>query len=105
MKLGAQVKAKGPVCSSRPFLSKAHGSGQSVPNFVSPFKQARCGHRLGVLHQANRAEKCTARARTSGEKNLFVVLLVMAPTSQEFEPPTNPGRFMDAKALMSELSQ
>jgi hypothetical protein len=24
---------------------------------------------------------------------LFVVLLVMAPPSQELEPPTNPGRF------------
>src|SRR6476620_4880239 len=34
----------------------------------------------------------TARARTSGE-NLFVVLLVMAPSSQELEPPANPGRF------------
>jgi hypothetical protein len=30
--------------------------------------------------------------RTSGE-NLFVVLLVMAPPSQELEPPANPGRF------------
>jgi len=34
----------------------------------------------------------TARPRTSGE-NLFVVLLVMAPPSQELEPPTNPRRF------------
>ena len=34
----------------------------------------------------------TARARISGE-NLFVVLLVMAPPSQELEPPTNPARF------------
>ena len=34
----------------------------------------------------------TARSRTSGE-NLFVVLLVMAPSSQELEPPANPGRF------------
>jgi hypothetical protein len=25
---------------------------------------------------------------------LFVVLLVMAPSSQELEPPANPGRFM-----------
>ncbi|WP_410052993.1 hypothetical protein, partial [Bradyrhizobium sp. SZCCHNS1054] len=25
--------------------------------------------------------------------NLFVVLLVMAPSSQELEPPANPGRF------------
>jgi hypothetical protein len=24
---------------------------------------------------------------------LFVVLLVMAPSSQELEPPANPGRF------------
>ncbi|WP_345576063.1 hypothetical protein, partial [Stakelama sediminis] len=34
----------------------------------------------------------TARARTSGE-NLFVVLLVIAPYSQELGPPTNPARF------------
>ncbi|WP_210287065.1 hypothetical protein, partial [Ancylobacter tetraedralis] len=33
--------------------------------------------------------------RTSGE-NLFVVLLVMAPPSQELEPPTNPARFKSA---------
>src|SRR5690606_18674618 len=31
--------------------------------------------------------------RTSGE-NLFVVLLMMAPPSQELEPPANPGRFI-----------
>jgi hypothetical protein len=36
----------------------------------------------------------TARARTSGE-NLFVVLLVMGPPSQESEPPINPDRFKD----------
>src|SRR5580692_10768966 len=34
----------------------------------------------------------TARARTS-EENLLVVLLVMAPPSQELKPPTNPVRF------------
>src|ERR1700722_14407146 len=34
----------------------------------------------------------TARARTS-EENLFVVLLVIAPPSQELEPPINPERF------------
>ena len=34
----------------------------------------------------------TARARTS-EENLLVVLLVMAPPSQELEPPINPERF------------
>src|SRR5271167_2856283 len=33
-----------------------------------------------------------ARLRTSGE-NLFVVLLMAAPPSQELEPPANPGRF------------
>jgi hypothetical protein len=31
---------------------------------------------------------------TSGE-NLFVVLFVMAPPSQELEPPINPGPFME----------
>src|SRR5262245_47820312 len=35
----------------------------------------------------------TARARTSGE-NLLLVCFVMAPPSQELEPPINPGRFM-----------
>jgi hypothetical protein len=34
----------------------------------------------------------TARSRTSGE-NLLLVLLVITPSSQELEPPTNPGRF------------
>jgi hypothetical protein len=34
----------------------------------------------------------TARARTS-EENLFVVLLIMAPPSQGWEPPANPVRF------------
>src|SRR5262245_8245070 len=34
----------------------------------------------------------TARARTSGE-NLLLVCFVMAPPSQELEPPLNPGRF------------
>ena len=34
-----------------------------------------------------------ARARTS-EENLLVVLLVMAPPSQELEPPINPERFI-----------
>lgn len=33
-----------------------------------------------------------ARSRTSGA-NLFFVLLVQAPPSQELEPPTNPVRF------------
>jgi hypothetical protein len=33
-----------------------------------------------------------ARSRTSGE-NLFVVLLVIALSSQELGPPANPGRF------------
>ncbi|MES3044943.1 hypothetical protein, partial [Sphingomonas faeni] len=30
--------------------------------------------------------------------NLFVVLLVMAPPSQELEPPTNPARFSNASS-------
>lgn len=34
----------------------------------------------------------TARARTPGE-NLFMVLLIQAPPSQELELPTIPGRF------------
>src|SRR5262249_42196405 len=34
----------------------------------------------------------TARARTSGE-NLLLVCFVIAPPSQELEPPINPGRF------------
>jgi len=34
------------------------------------------------------------RLRTSGE-NLFVVLLMMAPPSQELEPPENPVRTAD----------
>src|SRR5438094_5633954 len=34
----------------------------------------------------------TARSRTSAE-NLFVVGLLIAPSSQDVEPPANPGRF------------
>src|SRR4030081_2699072 len=41
---------------------------------------------LTVARRAQRA------VRTSGE-NLLVVLLVMAPPSQELEPPAIPGRF------------
>lgn len=41
----------------------------------------------------------TARARTSGE-NLFVVLLIMAPLSQELEPPAIPGRFIPSLPRM-----
>ncbi|WP_343794952.1 hypothetical protein, partial [Sphingomonas trueperi] len=40
----------------------------------------------------------TARVRTSGE-NLFVVLLVIGPSSQELGPPTNPARFTRAPML------
>ncbi|WP_288936323.1 hypothetical protein, partial [uncultured Sphingomonas sp.] len=45
----------------------------------------------------------TARARTSGE-NLFVVLLVIAPSSQELEPPTNPARFTSLEPGLSRTS-
>src|SRR5262249_31722557 len=38
----------------------------------------------------------TERARTSGE-NLLLVCFVMAPPSQELEPPINPGRFTPAE--------
>lgn len=41
---------------------------------------------LMVQNQANRHD------RISGE-NLFVVLLIVAPPSQELEPPTIPARF------------
>jgi hypothetical protein len=36
---------------------------------------------------------------------LFVVLLVMAPSSQELEPPENPGRFILSQALLPATSQ
>src|SRR5204862_990570 len=48
-------------------------------------------HRDGCSRSRSNTSR-TARSRTSGE-NLFVVLLVIAPPSQELEPPTNPGRF------------
>jgi hypothetical protein len=41
---------------------------------------------IGIHNHSNRT------ARTFGE-NLFVVLPVMAPFSQEEEPPANSGRF------------
>jgi hypothetical protein len=34
---------------------------------------------------------------------LFVVLLVMAPPSQELEPPINPGRFNPASEQVIKL--
>src|SRR5688500_7918059 len=40
----------------------------------------------------------TARDRTSGE-NLFVVGLLIAPSSQGLEPPANPARFRLSRAL------
>src|SRR4051794_17028872 len=43
----------------------------------------------------------TARSRTS----VFVVLLVMAPSSQELEPPANPGRFITCYLGMLEQIQ
>ncbi|MFU7527659.1 hypothetical protein, partial [Qipengyuania sp. ASV99] len=43
-------------------------------------------------------------ARTSGE-NLFVVLLIRTPSTQELEPPTIPGRFTAAAAQRRELEQ
>src|ERR1700721_2636021 len=45
----------------------------------------------------------TPRSPTSGE-NLFVVLLVIAPSSQEMEPPANPARFMTPLRLKSDTS-
>src|SRR5690606_40721231 len=39
----------------------------------------------------------TARSRTSGE-NLFVVLLIEDPSSQELGPPAIPGRFIPASS-------
>jgi hypothetical protein len=38
------------------------------------------------------------QTRTSGE-NLFVVLLMAAPPSQELEPPANPGRFSEPEDI------
>jgi hypothetical protein len=40
-----------------------------------------------------RDPKTSAPAGSHLRRNLFVVLLVMAPPSQELEPPANPGRF------------
>ncbi|RSV40753.1 hypothetical protein CA233_19430 [Sphingomonas sp. ABOLD] len=41
--------------------------------------------------------------RTSGE-NLFVVLLVIDPSSQELGPPTNPARFKPTRGHVLERS-
>src|SRR5260221_8421338 len=53
-------------------------------------------HRDGCSCSRSRTSR-TARERISGE-NLLLVCLLMAPPSQELEPPINPGRF---KALRS----
>ena len=42
----------------------------------------------------------TARSRISGE---YLLDLFITPSSQEMEPPTNPGRFTDSKAPASLL--
>ena len=47
----------------------------------------------GHYHKLVRTSRPPARARTSGE-NLLLVCFVMAPPSQELEPPANSGRFM-----------
>jgi hypothetical protein len=46
----------------------------------------------------------TARARTSGE-NLLVVLLIMALSSQGLEPPANPARFIMKVLIESEKGE
>lgn len=46
--------------------------------------------RCGTIRWSNRLSIRTARARTSGE-NLFVVLRVIDPTSDELGPPANRG--------------
>jgi hypothetical protein len=60
-----------------------------------------CNHLRGDRRECCQREPCstscssanrTARSCSSRE-NVFVVLFVMAPPSQELEPPANPGRF------------
>ena len=48
------------------------------------------GLRYEHFTQNENPEKLEAAGRVIGK---FVVLLVIAPPSQELEPPTNPGRF------------
>src|SRR5205085_1789429 len=57
-------------------------------------------HRDGCKCSWSRTSR-TARERISG-KNLLLVCLLMAPPSQELEPPINPGRFSIASATASE---
>ena len=45
-----------------------------------------------------------ARLRTSDE-NLFVVLLVMTPSSQELEPPANPGQLISMASPNADTSK
>jgi hypothetical protein len=60
-------------------------------------------HRDGCSCSWSRTSR-TARVRTSGE-NLLLVCLLMAPPSQELEPPANPGQFSVAtvKATVNEI--
>jgi hypothetical protein len=60
-------------------------------------------HRDGCSPSWSRTIR-TARARTSGE-NLLLVYFVMAPPSQELEPPINPGRFTSALALIAVIAR
>src|SRR5262245_56819800 len=63
---------------------------------ILPAIDTIAAHRDACSNSCSRTIR-TARVRISGE-NLFVVLLVMAPPSQELEPPINPGRFSPTSA-------
>src|SRR6266481_8310987 len=56
-------------------------------------------HRDGCSCSWSRTSR-TARERISGE-NLLLVGLLMAPPSQELEPPINPGRFTTTRSSSS----
>ncbi len=99
---GIRAAQLGPLLGVTPTTVRQWLEGKTNP---VGHRLARIASALGVPPEAlfappsGMAEKqgpiqtiLTARARTSGE-NLFVVLLVIAPHSQELEPPTNPGRF------------
>jgi hypothetical protein len=83
-----------------------HALGRAVRNHrratdpwrATPSVCANLSFRKGQVRQS--CSLLLTRARTSGE-NLFVVLLVIAPLSQELEPPINPERFTFRSCISS----
>ena len=68
---------------------------RAISEVIEDDRSMRCPDRAAVFPERRFADPypaTPARARTS-EETLFLVSLIMAPLSQELEPPPNPVRF------------